>query len=337
MASGVGLPDTHSPVPTGQKSDWAAIRRILDQARDCIKILEPEGRIHYINSEGRCALAIADPAAACGKLWPGLWPDESKPTIESALEKARSGESCEIEAARPNRAGETTWWRISVSPLRESDGGLEAILTISRDITAHVRLRESQQTLALEMRHRLRNAYTIASAILMQSAPKDPDMLSFVESVCGRLANVALSQSRLIEAGDEDWTLSELLRNLVAVHGQGPNSIRFCGSADAAIDRNEATVIALVISELTNNSLKYGALRQHRDVMLSWTDEGDHLTLNWREPFVGASASGVRPRDSNSGYSMMQRLARSQGATFEHVISDEQLSVTLRLRKRSFD
>ncbi len=317
------------------QADWSAIRRVLDQARDCIKILEPEGRIDYINSEGRCALAIVDPKAACGKLWPELWPDESKPTIESALEKARSGESCEIEAARPNPAGETTWWRISVSPLKERDGRLEAILTISRDITAHVRLRESQQTLALEVRHRLRNAYTIASAIVMQSAPKDPQTQAFVESVCARLAHVALSQSRLVEAGDDDWTLTELVRSLVGAHGDQSNSIRFQGSEDAAVGRNEATLVALVIGELTNNSLKYGALRQHRDVLLSWTDEADHLTLMWLEPFMGSDKSNLRARDSNSGYSMMHRLARSQGATFGHVIKEDELSVTLRLRKRA--
>jgi PAS domain S-box-containing protein len=330
------MPETQNHLGAPRKSDWPAIRRVLDQARDCIKILEPQGRIHYINSEGRCALAIADPATACGKLWPELWPDESKPTIELALKKARSGESCEIEAARPNPAGETTWWRISVSPLKERDGRLEAILTISRDITAHVRLRESQQTLALEMRHRLRNAYTIASAIVMQSAPKDPQTQAFVESVCARLAHVALSQSRLIEAGDEDWTLTGLVRSLVGAHGDRSHAIRFQGSEDAAIDRNEATLVALVIGELTNNSLKYGALRQHREVLLSWTDEADHLTLNWVEPFLGADQSVLRARDSNSGYSMMQRLARSQGATFEHGIANGQLSVTLRLRKRRF-
>lgn len=331
------MPETQNHLGAAGKSGWAAVRRVLDQARDCIKILEPEGRIHYINSEGRCALAIADPTAACGKLWPELWPDESKATIESALKKARSGESCEIEAARPNPAGETTWWRISVSPLKERDGRLEAILTISRDITEHVKLRESQQTLALEMRHRLRNAYTIASAIVMQSAPKDAQTQAFVESVCGRLAHVALSQSRLIEAGDEDWTLTELVRSLVGAHGNHSSSIYFLGSDDAAIDRNEATLVALVIGELTNNSLKYGALRQHQDVLLSWTDEEDHLTLNWLEPFLGADQSGLQARNSNSGYSLMHRLARSQGATFEHVVTNEELSVTLRLRKRRVD
>ncbi len=317
------------------KTDQGVLRRVLDQARDCIKILGPNGRINYINSEGRCALSIHDPRTVYGKPWPRLWPEEARSTIESALAKAQSGEGSEIEAARPNPAGEKRWWRISVSPLTETDGEVGGILTVSRDITSDVQLRNYEKTLTLEMRHRLRNAYTIASAIVMLSAAKDDAAQSFAERACGRLANVALSQTRLAELGDKSWTVAELVKNVVATHADEPGSITTAGDSQAAIDGQEAMLIALIVGELTNNSLKYGALRKRRSVSLSWWEEFGRLKMRWSEAFPGAHNVALRPRDAGSGYSMMERLARSQRATFEHRTTEDELIVTLTLRNRA--
>jgi two-component sensor histidine kinase len=71
------------------------------------------------------------------------------------------------------------------------------------------------------MRHRLRNAYAIASAIVMQSARGDPNRLGFAELVCARLADVALSQTQLLDAANKTWALSDLVRTLIAAHGEG--------------------------------------------------------------------------------------------------------------------
>lgn len=333
-AEGVGMADRSAAfrraLINAVKIDQGMLRYVLDQSRDCIKILGPKGEIQYINSEGRCALEIRDFAAVCGKRWPQLWPPESRPTVEAAVEKARAGESSEIEAWRPDSRGDRKWWRVSVSPLMEPTGEFAGILTISRDVTAHVRLRETEQTLALEMRHRLRNAYTIASAIVMQSARGDEAAQAFAESVCARLADVALSQTRLLEAGKKTWVLSDLMRTLVEAHGEGATAIRYAGSADASIDGHQAMLVALVIGELTNNSLKYGALAKGIAVSLSWTIDGRNLSLHWREP-LDRHSGPLGPRDAGSGYSLMQRMARAQGAAFAYSVANDELDVMLEL------
>ena len=312
--------------------DQGMLRYVLDQSRDCIKILGPQGHVDYINSEGRCALGIDDPESVLGKHWRELWPAHSQPIVEVALTDATAGVSSEIEASRPDSKGQTRWWRVSISPLMEGDGDLVGILTISRDVTPPVTLRESEQTLVLEMRHRLRNAYTIASAIVMQSARGNAASQDFAESVCARLADVALSQARLLEAGEKTWALSDLLSTLVEAHGDGATKIRFVGNAQATVDGHRAMLIALVVGELTNNSLKHGALRLSRAVKLSWTMDGETLTLNWREPVDDRSSEAIVARSEGSGYSMMQRMARAQSATFEHSIEDGEIRVTLSLQ-----
>ena len=315
--------------------DQGMLRYVLDQSRDCIKILGQAGEINYVNSEGRCALEINDISTVLGKRWPDLWPEDARPIIAEAVREAQGGQSSEIEASRPDSRGETRWWRISVSPLMEGDDQLAGIMTISRDITPHVRLRESEQTLALEMRHRLRNAYTIASAVVMQSAAGNPQTQPFAELVCGRLADVALSQTRLLEAGEKTWVLTDLIRTLVEAHGQGATAIRYAGNADALVDGHGAMLVALVVGELTNNSLKYGALRRGKPVSLSWSLDEERLCLHWREPLTATELRALQARDSGSGYSIMQRMARAQRATFAHAIDDGQLNVTLMLAKRS--
>jgi PAS domain S-box-containing protein len=313
------------------KIDQGMLRYVLDQSRDCIKILGPSGEIQYINSEGRCRLAITDYSKVCGQPWQTLWPAESRAMIDEVIATAQAGESSEIEAFRTDSTGETKWWRVSVSPLLERNNELAGILTISRDVTEHVQLRESEKTMAMEMRHRLRNAYTIASAILMQSARGNPTAQPFAEKVASRLADVALSQTRLLEAGEKKWALSELIQTLVAAHGDGALGIRYAGDADATVDGHHAMLVALIIGELTTNSHKYGALRQSGAVSLSWTIEQGHLVLQWREPLLTESTDTFEARNGGSGYSLMKRMAQAQRANFEHQIADGELLVSLTL------
>lgn len=313
------------------KIDHGMLRYVLDQSRDCIKILGPGGEINYINSEGRCALAISDYSKVCGRPWRTLWPEESRPIIDQAIARAQAGESSEIEAPRIDSKGETKWWRVGVSPLLERNDELAGILTISRDVTDHILVRESEQTMAMELRHRLRNAYTVASAILMQSARGDTLAQPFAEKVASRLADVAISQTRLLEAGQKNWALSELIGTLVAAHGDGALGIRYAGDAHASVDGRKAMLISLVVGELTNNSLKYGALRQNRPIALSWTIDSGRLVLLWREPLAEDAGNAFEPRNAGSGYSLMKRMAQAQRASFDHKIANNELLVSLEL------
>ena len=318
---------------SGGGIDQNMLRFVLDQSLDCIKILGPAGEVNYINSHGRCALEIEDFSAIEGKPWPELWPESARPIIQRALDRAQAGNGSVIEAARRDSRGEERWWRISVSPLSDESETLVGIMTISRDISDQVRLREAEQTLTLEMRHRLRNAYTVASAILMQSARGHPESARFAELVSERLADVALSQTQLLDAGTKNWALADLIRSLIEAHGEGATRIRYAGNAEATVDGHAAMLIALVVGELTNNSLKYGALREGRRVALTASIEGDAIALHWREETQSSGDRQLRPRDGGSGYAMMERMARAQRASFTHRLEDGELLADLVVRK----
>lgn len=149
---------------------------------------------------------------------------------------------------------------------------------------------------------------------------------------------MALSQTRLLEAGQKTWALGDLIGTLVAAHGDGAAGIRYAGNADADadadVDGHQAMLVALVLGELTNNSLKYGALRKRQAAALSWAIDGGALMLCWREPIETLAGEAIEARDSGSGYSLMERLARSQRAKFLHQVKAGELRVTLSLAPR---
>ena len=161
----------------------------------------------------------------------------------------------------------------------------------------------------------------------------ETEVVPFAELVSARLADVALSQTQLLDAASKSWTVAELIRTLIDAHGEGATRIRYVGNADAAVDGHAAMLVALVIGELTNNSLKYGALRDGRAVSLSATIEDSVMTVRWVEQTDARGQTVLAPRDSGSGYSMMERMARAQRANFEHELRDGQLRVTLRVKQ----
>ena len=92
-------------------------------------------------------------------------------------------------------------------------------------------------------------------------------------------------------------------------------------------------LVALIVGELTNNSLKYGALLEGRSVSLTAAMEGDSIVIRWNEETKASAATALTPRDTGSGYAMMERMARAQGADFEHSLNRGRLHVLLRVKQ----
>lgn len=305
---------------------------MLDGCQDCIKILSAEGIVEYVNSAGQRAFQSADTAKLCGQYWPDLWPAESRSMIENTLHAAKLGCGSTIEVWRPDATNRERWWQVSVSPLKECSSFDADIMTVSRDISEHVRLRDAERRLALEMKHCLRNAYSVASAIVTQSAQDCDAHYEFAEAVSRRLADIALSQTQPLDAGQTSWTLNELVESLLSAHGGRANGVRFAGEVDLMVTGQEATLVALMIGELANNSLKHGALRKQKAVSLVWFNRS-RVTIQWREPLVPPLDNSLHA-EARSGYSLLRRMADSQRAAFNWEVDNDGLRAELVLPAR---
>lgn len=111
------------------------IQSLLAQSRDCIKLIDLEGRLIYMSVNGLAAMEIEDFSTVSNKAWRDLWPEPSQVRIDEAIAAARNGEASRFQAYCPTGAGDDRWWDVSVSPLHDDQGQVSRILSISRDIS----------------------------------------------------------------------------------------------------------------------------------------------------------------------------------------------------------
>ncbi|MFC0679648.1 ATP-binding protein [Lysobacter korlensis] len=125
---------------------------LFESSPDCVKLLDTEGNLLGFNRNGQCVMEIADFSAIEGKPWHSLWPDESRSLITQALETARHGQLARFNAACPTANGAPKWWDVTVTPVADGHGPVEAILVVSRDITDLQVSKEEQGEIASRLR-----------------------------------------------------------------------------------------------------------------------------------------------------------------------------------------
>jgi len=112
--------------------------RLIACSRDCIKVLDLEGRLIFMNEGGMQELEICDLGPVLGKPWVEFWEGGDREAARAALEQARRGEIGRFTGFFATRIRhEPRWWDVVVSAIRDAAGNPERILALSRDVTAH--------------------------------------------------------------------------------------------------------------------------------------------------------------------------------------------------------
>jgi PAS domain S-box-containing protein len=127
---------------TERKRTEAALRhseefkqRILDSSNDCIKVLDLEGRLLYMNPKGQCLLEVDDFESIRQAAWTAFWPGDTRISAEAALSAAKAGGLGTLQGYCPTAKGTPKWWDVVVTPIQDADGQVIQLLSISRDIT----------------------------------------------------------------------------------------------------------------------------------------------------------------------------------------------------------
>ena len=292
------------------------LAEILDQSADCIKVIGPTGTLDFMSDNGRCAIGIDDFATVAGKDWWDLWPEESQPAIRAATAKAQAGKASRFEAFCPTVKGEPRWWDVSVAPLRDEHGELKGLISVSRDITADVVLRQLRESTATEMKHRLHNAYALTSAIVMAMARGNDAHEEFAREIVDRLQRLGVAQSLLLD-GDAIGTasLDALTRRLTEPFCGGSATLAISELPDVTLDETQVRTLALVLGEFSTNSNKYGALGHGGKIAIDGALEDGVLNLGWRET-TDRPVDAV-PRDGSSGLTLIRRMLKAHGGSLD--------------------
>ena len=124
---------------------------IVLSSPDCIRIIDLEGRIEFINPGG---LKLMDVTQARfdeilrGQFWPDRWPEAERPQVEAAWRAALAGETQSFRACYSRRDGVSRWLDTTVSPVfAPGSRVVRRVLATSRDVTEEVQSRALIDTL----------------------------------------------------------------------------------------------------------------------------------------------------------------------------------------------
>jgi PAS domain S-box-containing protein len=110
-------------------------RTILESSPDCLKVLDSEGRIQFMNFNGLCQMEIDDFSTFKNKNWWTLWGSDNEALVKAAIHKALTGETAQFIALCPTAKGIPKWWDVLVSPVGNASEPVKQIIAVSRDIT----------------------------------------------------------------------------------------------------------------------------------------------------------------------------------------------------------
>lgn len=295
----------------------------LLKSEDCVEVIGRDGRIKISNAKNSSACL---PGAEEGSVWLDHWPETSRNAVLIAFDEAWDGRVEKFTAYRPDEEGADTWWDVSVSPI-EAEGKVISILAVSRNITklrqaisskeaelSEAKIKaEERDLVSSEMRHRLKNQITAIESLARLTARAHEKTSDFMPVFSQRLMKLSLSQDLLSVQNYNPVPLEEAVQTITGIPGK-TEQFKIKEMPDVAIGSNSLTTLALILGELTTNSLKYGALSEdHGHIELKCSEENGILTFYWRED----AREPIMPGTTGSGQKLMTRMSMNSGVPFE--------------------
>ncbi|HZW79432.1 MAG TPA: sigma 54-interacting transcriptional regulator [Candidatus Deferrimicrobiaceae bacterium] len=124
--------------------------RLIACSRDCIKVLDLEGRLVFMNEGGMQVLELCDLGPLLNKPWIDVWESDCQNAVRVALEAAKAGGIGHFVGSFPTtRTKQMRWWDVVITPVRDANGQAHHLLSISRDITDQYLAEETFRSLVV--------------------------------------------------------------------------------------------------------------------------------------------------------------------------------------------
>ncbi len=287
---------------------------IFAQSVDCVKLLDLDGRLLWMNANGQCAMEIDDFASVKGRCWTGVWPEETRVLVEERLAQASQGETVRFDAPCPTAKGTQRWWSVTISVVTDVEGRKIGFMAISRDVTAAYTARQALEISAAELRHRLRNTYAIVGALISGFARGNAEHEAFAHDMQERLITLSVAQS-LFTTDTAPCDLAQLVPALVDPFASQACNVTITAPANILVGQDQANAIALVVGELCVNSVKHGAAASSGSIGITVTARDDRCQILWEE--CGAHPPGDRDRPGAQGLRLIARIVEARGGTLD--------------------
>jgi PAS domain S-box-containing protein len=133
--------------------------RMIECSKDCIKVLDLEGRLLSMNAGGMEVLEICDLGPFLHTSWIDFWQGEGRDKAQAAVTAAASGAVGRFVGYFPTtQTGRPMWFDVVVNAILDAAGKPERLLALSRDVTDLKRaedvLRQAHADLEREVQER---------------------------------------------------------------------------------------------------------------------------------------------------------------------------------------
>jgi two-component sensor histidine kinase len=172
---------------------------------------------------------------------------------------------------------------LTVSPVKNAEGGIVGASKIARDVTEQKRNQEKINTLAREAQHRSKNLLSNVQAMVIFSQSDTMEGLkTAIEGRIGALANV---HSLFVEKRWIGVELSTIAAQELAPYSDKDDTRVRIEGPPVLLEPNVAQTMAVILHELATNAVKYGALSAPKgQIDLRWSHEpGGPINLRWAE------------------------------------------------------
>lgn len=270
----------------------AWLKLLLDSAAEGVYAIDRNGVTILCNSAFLSMLGFEHESDAIGKRLHDIIhkarPDGSDyPETECPIFRtAESGEPAHVTGESFIRADGTSfpveyWARPIIK-----DGQLQGAVCSFNDVTESVRAQEQQEILVRELDHRVKNLFSIVTAIVGLSARSACSVRAMADDVNGRVLALAaaheLARPRGIAATGAT-TVGDLAEKVLAPHFDSAGRVSI-GGPPVQLSAAQASGLALVLHELATNAVKYGALSNATGTLrMTWLPSAETLALEWVE------------------------------------------------------
>jgi two-component sensor histidine kinase len=223
---------------------------------------------------------------------------------------------------------------------RGADEGIvdRLMFGIFLDVTGRKQAEESNELLAGEMSHRVKNLLAIAAGLTHITSRSATSISDMTKELTQRLISLGRAHD-LVRPLPGAEGRAALLGDLLSVLLQPyDDDTAFGGRIRVAVPRvgvgeKTATTLAMVVHELATNSVKHGALSTHAGSLdISSKPQDDHVVVIWAE--AGGPPIAQAPEMNGFGSKMIARsLSQQLHGAIDYDWQPNGLVVTLRMRR----
>lgn len=214
-----------------------------------------------------------------------LIPEERQDEEPAILARLRNGERVDhFETMRRRKNGSLVDISLTISPVRDHNGGIIGASKIARDITDRKAAERMQSTLLREMKHRLKNNLSTVLAIARQSFQGHESESDDFQKFEARLFALSKGHDLITREAWDSTEISDLIVQVLMTYGSerfttyGPN---------LRLSPKSALALTLALHELATNAAKYGAFSvPSGHITITWSvDQSDYpqLFFRWQE------------------------------------------------------